>query len=54
MAIIYHCSEQCPIHKKCFIIKTEKKLPCPIKVLYKCPAKHGKDISITIGRERPP
>ena len=32
MAVIYHCSEQCPIR----------------------PAKHGKDISVTIGGERPP
>ena len=54
MAKIYRCSKKCPIHKQCFILKTEKKLPCSIEVLFKCPAKHGKDISITIGANHPP
>lgn len=54
MSEIYRCSEKCPIKKKCFVIKTLSKLPYPIKVLLKCPAKQGKDIIITIGENRPP
>jgi hypothetical protein len=54
MPEIYRCSEKCPINKRCFVVKTFSKLPCPIKVLVKCPAKHNKDILITIGGECPP
>lgn len=54
MAEIYRCTNECPIRKKCFIVKTLQKLQAPVKVLLKCPAKKGKDITVTIGGDRPP
>lgn len=50
---IYRCPEQCPINKKCFILKTADKILSNIKVLQKCPAKNNKDILIVIG-DKPP
>ena len=54
MSEIYRCSEKCPIHKKCFVLKTTEKLREPIDALIKCPAKQNKDIVITIGDKPPP
>jgi hypothetical protein len=51
--IQYRCPKNCPIQKKCFILKTAEPIKEPIRVLQKCPAKK-KDIPITIGGKRPP
>lgn len=52
--IIYRCNRPCPIGKKCFILKTLQAIPLQVTVLVKCPAEHGKDVSIRIGGNRPP
>ena len=51
---IYRCTKQCPINKKCFILKVKTPLEEPIEILLKCAARHGKDISIVIGDKLPP
>lgn len=50
---IYKCPLQCPIHKHCFVIKVEKRLTQPLKVLLKCAVRKG-DVKVEIGGERPP
>ena len=50
----YRCTEKCPIHKRCFILKVQQPIASPLKVLQKCPAKNGKDIVVLIGGARPP
>ena len=50
----YRCTEKCPIHKRCFILKVQQPIASPLKVLQKCLAKNGKDIVVLIGGERPP
>lgn len=51
---IYRCHQQCPIHKNCFVLKTETPIKEPVVVLYKC-VKEKKDIRIIIGgQDRPP
>ena len=52
--IVYRCTEECTINKRCFILKTDKPLPCPILVYQKCTALRGNDIKIIIGDEKPP
>lgn len=51
---IYRCPKRCPINKKCFLLKVREPIKQSIEILQKCPAEHGKDISITIGKDRPP
>lgn len=53
-AIVYRCPRKCPIHKRCFILKSAEQIKIPIQVLQKCPANHNKDILISIGDPRPP
>ena len=50
---VYRCNLTCPIQKRCFIIKTLKRLDKPIIVLQKCIAKK-KDVEIIIGELIPP
>ena len=50
---IYRCNQNCPIHKHCFIIKTEKPIKVPFMILHKCEAVK-RDIRIQIGDDRPP
>ncbi len=50
---IYKCPKQCPINKKCFVLKTPDILRQPLKVLQKCPAVNGQDILIAIGNKPP-
>ena len=49
---IYRCNQNCPIHKHCFIIKTEKPIKVPFMILHKCEATK-RDIRFQIGGERP-
>lgn len=51
--IIYRCNKECPINKKCFIIKLTQPLKEKVSVLHKCQA-FKKDITIEIGGTRPP
>ncbi len=50
---IYKCTLPCPIHKRCFIIKTVEPIQDVITVLYKCQAQKA-DIRLCIGGERSP
>ncbi len=50
----YRCPVDCPIHKRCFVIKLKHPLKEPLHVLQKCLAKKGADIEISIYPERPP
>jgi len=44
---IYRCSKECPINKKCFVIKVEEIITQPLKIKQKCRA-YKKDIVIKI------
>ncbi len=35
---VYRCSKQCPIRKKCFVIKVKDLITQPLQVMYKCKA----------------
>ena len=50
---VYRCQLPCPIHKHCFIIKTEKPIMESMIILYKCIAQN-RDIRLCIGGERAP
>lgn len=51
---IYRCYKDCPLHKRCFVIKVKKPLLHELTVYQKCEAKKGKDIVLKFGKERPP
>lgn len=44
---IYRCSRECPIGKKCFVIKVGDKIIHPLRVMQKCKA-YKSDIILTI------
>ena len=35
---VYRCSKECPIGKRCFVIKVKDKIKLPMQVLFKCKA----------------
>ena len=35
---IYRCSKECPINKKCFVIKVSELIKQPLIIKYKCKA----------------
>lgn len=45
---VYRCTNPCPIHKRCFVLKTADTLREPVAVYQKCPAEK-EDIRIDIG-----
>ena len=49
----YRCPRNCPINKKCFILKSKNELPSSLTVLVKCPNEKGKDIEVEIGKTKP-
>ena len=49
---VYRCNNDCPINKKCFILKTRGPINESITVLVKCVA-HKKDIPVVIGGKPP-
>ena len=51
---IYRCNRNCPLHKRCFVIKVKAPLTQELTVYQKCEAKKGKDIELKLGKERPP
>lgn len=50
----YRCYKDCPLHKRCFVIKVRDPLTHELTVYQKCPAEKGRDIELTFGKERPP
>ncbi|WP_301956680.1 hypothetical protein [uncultured Dialister sp.] len=54
MEIVYRCTQKCPIHKHCFILKVPIQLKEPLLILLKCKANNGKDIPVIIGNKSPP
>ena len=44
---IYRCSKDCPINKKCFVIKVSDIITQPLQIKYKCKA-YRRDILIKI------
>jgi len=45
MSTTYRCTIHCPLHKSCYIVKTNRPLPDDTTFLVKCPARHH-DIAI--------
>jgi hypothetical protein len=54
LEIVYRCTQKCPIHKHCFILKVPIQLKEPLLILLKCKANDGKDIPVIIGNKSPP
>lgn len=37
MSAVYRCDRKCPVYKRCFICKTDQKLPDETVFIFKCP-----------------